>query len=72
MCSDNRTLLKGGGTQTHFHSQDPFSIFEELFRGQFGAGFGQRKGPTLKHVLSLSLEELYKGCTKSVRVKRTS
>lgn len=57
-----------GGTHS-FHTQDPFSIFEELFRGgtSFG-GFGQRKGPSIKHVLTLTLEELYKGCTKPVRV----
>lgn len=30
---------------------------------------GTRKGPTLKHALLLSLEELYKGCTKAVRVR---
>eukprot|EP01127_Copromyxa_protea_P016412 TRINITY_DN4876_c0_g1_i1.p1 TRINITY_DN4876_c0_g1~~TRINITY_DN4876_c0_g1_i1.p1 ORF type:complete len:255 (+),score=35.39 TRINITY_DN4876_c0_g1_i1:316-1080(+) len=61
-------------------------MFEELFRGQFGgaqfggaqfggfSGFGgfggPRKAPTLKQNLSLTLEEFYMGCTKTVRVSR--
>jgi DnaJ-class molecular chaperone len=60
----------GGNARTHFHSHDPMSIFEEFFRGQFGAGFGMQKGPPLKQVISLTLEELYTGCMKTVRVSR--
>jgi len=45
-----------------------FDIFAELFRG-FGSG---GKAPSIKKIIPVTLEELYSGCTKRVKItKRT-
>jgi len=57
------------GFPSHHAHADPFSIFEELFRGG-GFNFGPRKSPPLQKEIPLTLEEFYTGCTKRVKVTR--
>lgn len=59
-----------------FSHGDGFDFFEELFRGGFGQqqGFHRQqrrpKSPPIEKTIPLTLEELYTGCTKRVKVTR--
>ncbi|KAL0488809.1 dnaJ subfamily A protein [Acrasis kona] len=64
-------LQRGGGG---FH--DPSDLFSQFFGGgMFGGGrrapSGPQKGQDITHALKVSLEELYNGTTKKIRVTRT-
>jgi molecular chaperone DnaJ len=53
--------------------EDIFSAFGDMFGGMFGAGGtrgGPRRGRDLKIVLELELEEIARGVSRTVRVKR--
>lgn len=63
--------LKGGGFR------DPADIFSTFFSGgsfnPFGTNSRKRsppKGPSIEFTISVTLENLYNGCTKKIRVKR--
>jgi len=71
--------LKGGGMGGF---TDPTDIFSHLFGGDegfggfFGGGgrsrkTGPKKGKTIAHEISVSLEDLYNGATRKIRVTRT-
>jgi curved DNA-binding protein CbpA len=73
------TTNRGGGGGGFSQREEGFDFFEELFRNSgFGhsAGFGQQrqarrpKSPPIEKVIPLTLEELYTGCTKRVKVVR--
>jgi len=65
--------LKGGGGGFH----DPSDLFSQFFGGgMFGGGgrsrqSGPQKGQDITHALKVSLEELYNGTMKKIRVTRT-
>jgi len=65
--------LKTGGGPSGFPGDIP-SGMEDILAGLFGHRFGRRqtirKGDDRKHVLKVSLEELYLGCSKKPSITR--
>jgi len=73
-------IKSGGG----FSGRSPFSMFEDLFGGDggfpFGGGFSHgggrrgggraRRGKDIVHELPISLEQMYKGCTKKMALQK--
>jgi len=63
-------LQQGEGPGPHFYQgqggQDPFSIFEEFFRGGFSFN---RKSPAVVKEIHLTLEEFYSGCIKRCKTR---
>src|SRR5690606_29122965 len=63
----------GGG---RMNMEDILSQFGDIVGGHFGGGFGQQRGPRrmkgsdLRIRVRLNLEEMMKGTTKKVKVKR--
>ncbi|GMT29300.1 hypothetical protein PFISCL1PPCAC_20597 [Pristionchus fissidentatus] len=63
-------LQGGGGGGEGFH--DPMDIFSMFFGG--GRGGGSRRQRTVRptvHQMRVSLEQLYKGCTRKLKISRT-
>ena len=67
----------GSGGFHNMDINDIFSSFGEIFGGGFGDIFGggqrrsrQRRGGDLKITLALTLEEIYSGIKKTVKIKR--
>lgn len=70
-------LKEGGGGG----GRDPFDLFSNIFGGGGSpfdgfSGFGghsrgPRKGQSIPHKLNLTLEQLYNGCTKKLKLQRT-
>ncbi|XP_022887732.1 dnaJ homolog subfamily B member 4-like [Olea europaea var. sylvestris] len=62
----------GGGRGFKFNSRDAEDIFEELFDG-FGGGGPRKlkKAAPLENKLSCSLEELYNGSKRKMKISRT-
>ncbi|GMR55670.1 hypothetical protein PMAYCL1PPCAC_25865 [Pristionchus mayeri] len=61
--------LQGGGGGGGFH--DPMDIFSMFFGG--GRGGGSRRQRTVRptvHQMRVSLEQLYKGCTRKLKISR--
>lgn len=68
--------MGGGGGGFHGHSMDDiFSQFGDIFGGGFGGGSSRRQtggqpGSNLRIKVRLTLEEIAKGVTKSLKVKK--
>ena len=70
--------LRGQGAAGHDFSrmnvQDIFSMFEDIFGGGIGGGRGNRRGPArgydLETEVSLTLDEVLKGCEREVEFTR--
>lgn len=60
----------GGGRGSKFNSRDAKDIFEDLF-GRFGGATKLKKAAPLENKLSCSLEELYNGSKKKMKISRT-
>jgi DnaJ family protein A protein 2 len=66
--------LEGGG----FHGGNPFDIFSQFggmgggFEGFFGGGQqrGPKKGQDIEHAIPVTLEDLYKGKKKKMKINR--
>jgi DnaJ-class molecular chaperone len=64
--------LEGGG----FHGGDPFDIFSQFgggFESFFGGGGrerGPKKGQDIEHAIPVTLEDLYKGKNKKMKINR--
>eukprot|EP01126_Amoeba_proteus_P060638 TRINITY_DN8047_c0_g1_i1.p1 TRINITY_DN8047_c0_g1~~TRINITY_DN8047_c0_g1_i1.p1 ORF type:complete len:293 (-),score=65.08 TRINITY_DN8047_c0_g1_i1:185-955(-) len=54
----------GGSGQRPFEEFDPFDVFQQFFGGM-------RKCKELRYSVECTLEELYRGCSKSIKVVRT-
>jgi DnaJ family protein A protein 2 len=70
--------LKGGGMGGFADFTDPSDLFSQFFGGGMFGGMGGTRRPTgpqkgqdVMHALKVSLEELYNGATKKIRVTRT-
>lgn len=61
--------LQGGGGGEGFHN--PFDVFDMFFGGGGGQRGERRVKPTV-HSLRVSLETLYKGATKKLKISRTA
>jgi DnaJ family protein A protein 1 len=63
-------LKEGGGGGGAFHN--PMDIFDMFFGGHFGRGQQQRerRGRDAIHQMTVSLEQLYNGATKRLKVSR--
>ncbi|EFO95684.1 hypothetical protein GCK72_003586 [Caenorhabditis remanei] len=62
-------LQGGGGGGEGFHN--PFDVFDMFFGGGGGRRGERRVKPTV-HNLRVSLDALYKGCTKKLKISRTA
>jgi len=58
-------LKRGGGA----HSHDANDLFSHVFR-QGTSNNGPKKSPPIKQVLDVTLEDLYRGFTKQITVRR--
>lgn len=64
--------LEGGG----FHSGNPFDIFSQFGGGGFESFFGgggqrgPKKGQDIEHGIPVTLEDLYKGKKKKMKINR--
>lgn len=72
-----KAAFEGAQGSGGFRSQDfsgGFGGTEDIFADLFGGGFGQRqapsRGPDLSTHLDISLEEAYKGVTRSISLRR--
>lgn len=74
--------VNASGRHFRFNPRDAEDIFAELFgrsdgKGDYGPGNGEvgsqksRKAPAVESKLALSLEELYKGTRRKMRIART-
>ncbi|KAL4572378.1 hypothetical protein LXL04_019152 [Taraxacum kok-saghyz] len=59
----------GSFSRTMFH-EDPFSQFRTHGSGEGSASMTSRKAPTIERTLPCSLEDLYKGTTKKMKISR--
>ncbi|CAI2293448.1 unnamed protein product [Caenorhabditis sp. 36 PRJEB53466] len=62
-------LQGGGGEGGGFHN--PFDVFDMFFGGGGGRRGGERRVKATVHQMRISLESLYKGVTKKMKVGRT-
>ncbi len=74
-----RSGMRGGGFSGFGGFADPFDIFREVFGGGFGDIFGmgqtvrrsgKQRGADLQLQLELSLEEIARGVSKKVKIKK--
>ena len=71
----NGPQVDGGGMEDmefeSLGSGNPFGLFGGMGGGS-GGGFhtSKRKDPTIEHPLNLSLEELYSGCVKNLKITK--
>jgi DnaJ family protein B protein 4 len=63
--------MRGGGFSTMFSGNDMFSSFGDAAGGGGGGSMNvQRKAPPLENNLPCSLEDLYKGTTRKMKISR--
>mmetsp|Transcript_100299 Transcript_100299/g.321635 ORF Transcript_100299/g.321635 Transcript_100299/m.321635 type:complete len:525 (+) Transcript_100299:90-1664(+) len=66
----NGNDASGAGMGGFGPGADPFDVFRQMFGSNFGFSGGRRRTPDVGYAMEVTLEELYKGCSREIRYEQ--